>query len=63
MSEIHLCDICKAAPSTTLVRQCDFCGRNEREVGFIVQGENADICGECVIDAARSISERIGEAA
>lgn len=38
-------------------RKCDFCGRSESEVGFLISGLYANICNDCSQQAYQIISE------
>ena len=40
------------------IKKCDFCGRPETEVQFLVSGLNAHICNYCITDAWELINER-----
>ena len=39
------------------LRHCSFCGRNENEVPFLLQGENGNICGDCVKMASEYVRQ------
>ena len=36
-------------------RKCSFCGRGENQVSFLITGEDACICNECALEAARIV--------
>ena len=38
---------------------CSFCGTNEQEVDFLVEGENAYICDSCVARASGIVKEKV----
>ena len=38
---------------------CSFCGTAEREVDFLVEGENAFICDNCVARASDIVKENV----
>ncbi|PRP68717.1 hypothetical protein BUE93_20850 [Chromobacterium amazonense] len=48
---------------TKVIHVCDFCGRDEHEVAYIVAGEGVDICDECVDVAAEIVREERAKAA
>jgi ATP-dependent Clp protease ATP-binding subunit ClpX len=43
-------------------KNCDFCGRNEREVLMLITGDGATICNECIEEANKLIEEQLGTA-
>ena len=40
---------------------CSFCASIERDVDFLVEGDNAYICDKCVIKAERIVKENISK--
>lgn len=39
-------------------KRCSFCSRTEREVGFIIEGLNGNICNECAVRAYEIVQEQ-----
>ena len=42
-------------------RFCSFCGRSDKEVGFLITGIDGCICNECVERAAEIVRDSKGE--
>ena len=45
----------------TNLRRCDFCGRTEDEVPFLLTGMEACICSDCAREADRIVQQALGE--
>jgi len=41
-----------------MVRICDFCGKDQHQVAYLVAGPKADICDECIDICAEIIAVR-----
>ena len=39
---------------------CNFCGRSENEVGFLITGLNGHICDSCVTQAYDIVQQAMG---
>ena len=40
-------------------KQCNFCGRNEREVKLLITGLNGYICEDCATQAYKIVQEQM----
>ena len=40
---------------------CSFCGRNEKEVNFLISGMSAEICDSCVEQAFQIVTDSLGK--
>lgn len=44
------------------LRKCDFCGRDEGRVGYLIESESGvHICDQCVFKCAELLEQRIAE--